>query len=199
MADTSERWCILRTSGSRTLMLANSLAAAGFDVWTPRETVEWRRPRSNERLEREVPIMPSFVFVRSRELPDLVRLLSLPVSPHPQFSIFQFAGRVPMLSDASMQAVKKVEADLAEALANKRAAAQRRADIEAQKQARKVKRDLAIGGAATVAAHAAFVGVTGVLQASDGRDAWIKFGAMTIKVDAWHVLPVEVSASAEAA
>lgn len=200
MATTPSKWCILRTSGSRTLRLTDSLAEAGLTVWTPRETVEWRRPRSNVRQDREMPIMPSFVFLRADELPDILCVLALPISPHPQFSIFMFAGRVPLIADRSIVALRAMEEAKAQALANKRAAAQRRADLEARKLARKEKRaDISIGGSVNLAEDAAFAGVTGIVQSTDGRDAWIRFGKLTIKVDAWKVLPISVADVTEAA
>lgn len=102
-------WCILRTAGSSTLGLVRSLSNAGFDAWTPIEVQVKRNRRSGERLERMVAVMPTYVFVRADHLPDLAMLCQLPISQHPQFSIFMHAGQFPMVEDGELSALRDIE------------------------------------------------------------------------------------------
>ena len=62
----NDQWCILRMAGPRTLTVTASLVDAGFDVWTPTKAISKRRPRSNERREIIVPVLPSYAFARYR-------------------------------------------------------------------------------------------------------------------------------------
>ena len=100
-------WVILRTSGGRTLALADSLNAVGFEVWTPIETkTHKRRGGKSGTVERKMPMMPTFVFASAARLPDLAAIIELPISPHPAFSIFRYLGRIPLISDASVDALR---------------------------------------------------------------------------------------------
>lgn len=91
--ETPRRWCILRTSGQRTVKLAQSLTGSGIEAWTPTQMQNHRRPRSTERRLREVPIAATFVFVRADYLRELVTISRALVSPHPGFSFFRDIGR----------------------------------------------------------------------------------------------------------
>lgn len=72
-------WAILRTSGPSTLLLAKALREAGFDAWSPVEIQNRRRPRSKDRFEREVAVMPSYVFVDADRLVELLQIASKPM------------------------------------------------------------------------------------------------------------------------
>lgn len=77
-------WCILRTNGSRTLTLANSLQAAGIEAWTP-VSIELRRiPRRKAKEERITPLTPRYVFARAIHLTALLDTYHA----HPTFSMF---------------------------------------------------------------------------------------------------------------
>lgn len=120
MADRNNDWCILRTSGRHTMSLAASLAADGFDVWTPIETKKVRVPRMNVRREIRLPIMPSYVFARGVHLVDLLQLAAMPVKPrrgagcmdaaHASFSVLHAFGRIPMVADVHLTELRKLEA-----------------------------------------------------------------------------------------
>lgn len=162
-------WCILRTSGGRTLALAASLAEAGYDVWTPTDVIHRRRPRSRETIEITVPIMPTFVFARKRHLHALAMVRELPISPHPPFSIFRYAGdNTPCVSDSEIAGARAEEAK-----------AKQRSDRAAAKAHR---RTFPIGTKVAVK-DGAFVGLEGLVEGGDGRFALVTFGGtISLKV-----------------
>lgn len=118
----SDDWCILRCSGRHTLGLAESLAKDGYEVWTPVETRKVRIPRANVRREVRLPIMPSYVFARLHHLVDLLQLADLPVKPrrgaglrepaHVDFSVLHAFGRIPIVADHHLTALRGLEAKL---------------------------------------------------------------------------------------
>lgn len=99
-------WIILRMAASRTLAVTTSLKAAGFEVWTPMETVSRRRPRSRATAARKVPAMPTYCFARSRHLLDLAAEAISPTSNHPQFSVMQYNDRVVFVSDENLDPLR---------------------------------------------------------------------------------------------
>jgi transcription antitermination factor NusG len=150
-------WCILRTSGGRTLALAKSLGDAGFDVWTPAQTMRRRRPRSKVTVEIELPIMPTFVFVRADRLHDLAQVLNLPMSPHPQFSIFRYLGKYPCIAEHEVAGMRKEEARY------------RVAQL-------KTKRHVFPKGDTVRVTDGPAAGMSGVVQDGDGKFAVVAFG-----------------------
>ena len=102
-------WIILRMAGSRTLAVAHSLAIAGFEVWTPTETQIKRVGRARDRSDLPVAIMPTYVFARATQLVDLIQITKQPVSPHPQFSVFSYHDRFPVVADAELATLKAME------------------------------------------------------------------------------------------
>jgi len=102
-------WCILRTGASRTLPLVASLEAAGFDVWSPVQTLTRRRGPARERVEYAAPIMPTFVFARADRRHDLARIAALPFSEHPGFSVFRYLGAIPTIGDAEIAEARRIE------------------------------------------------------------------------------------------
>lgn len=172
-------WCILRTSGGRTLPLARSLAKAGFDVWTPMRKVRRRVPRSNARREIEAPITPTFVFARAFQLPELARVLALPVTPHPGFSIFRHAGRIPLIADREIASLRVEE--------------EREADRARRENGKSHRRVFPVGGQVRLP-QGAFAGLTGVVESGDGKAAVVSFGgSLRMTIEAWLLEPDEVS------
>lgn len=103
-------WCILRTSGPRTLGLAASLASAGFEVWTPRRVERRRLPRGRKgHKEVEAAIMPTFVFARASQLTELQAIRADPSNPHPAFSLFKHLGRIPLIAEREVAALRAEE------------------------------------------------------------------------------------------
>jgi hypothetical protein len=213
----TQGWCILRTSGPKTLPLARSLVAANIEAWTPTRTI--KRPRPGQRrqlvlgLRREmvevsVAILPSFVFVRARYLDDLFRIGALPLSPHPSFSIFHDRERVPVVTDASVSGLRDAESEAAAAIQEERdeetrkAARQERANrlgserarLKALRSERKV---LTPRTDVTVDDMPALAGIVGTIVEGHGTSAEIHFGgSLTMTVEAWRVRPYRVGTDA---
>jgi transcription antitermination factor NusG len=157
-------WCILRTSGGRTLPLARSLVDADFEVWTPVETISRRRPRSKIKIDIEAPIMPTFVFARAWHLPELLACASSPINEHPSFSVFHYAGKIPLVAEREVEGLRREE---------------HRAMRRVQRTQRK---DFAIGERVRVP-EGPFAGMSGVVQQSDGKFALVGFaGTMRVKI-----------------
>lgn len=175
LATSSNLWCILRTSGARTLRLERSLVGAGFEAWTPKEGQSRKRPRSSSRIDVVVPIAPTFVFVRAERLADVARALAQPVSPHPPFSIFQHAGRIPLVREAALASLRAAE--------EKAARREKRSHRYIYPRGAKVKTD-----------EPAFVGLTGVVEDGDGKHAVVTFGgSFRMKIATWLLRADDVS------
>lgn len=175
------RWCILRTSGGRTLPLAKSLASAGFDVWTPVQTLTKRRGRVRERIAYDAPIMPTFVFARADQLPDLARIASQPFSSHPDFSIFRHLGRVPLISDTEVAEARRVEER------------GRRAALVG------TRKSFVVGQPVRVS-DGPGAGLSGeVIANGDGKFVLVAFGAVRLKIGAWLLGTDEVQTTELAA
>lgn len=125
--DEAIGWFILRTAGRDTLPLAASLAEDGFEAWTPARKLAVRVPRMNVRREVRLPMLPSFVFVRTRHLHDILMLAKMPVKPrrlpafkerhsrpaHRSFSVFRYLDQIPMIADADLDPLREKEMEVA--------------------------------------------------------------------------------------
>ena len=162
------QWIILRTASAQTLPLARSLCDAGFDAWAPVKTISKRRPRSNERRDVAVAVLPSYVFACAENLTALMIAASRNVSPHPQFSVFKYCGRVPTISDRSLDNLRKVE---------------RRSMPE--KASRQYK-----NGERVRITEGGFAGMTGIVKTGKGRYTMVLFPgfSMPIKVKSMLLL-----------
>lgn len=117
-------WIILTCSNAKTLDLARSLTEAGYEAWSPVETIQ-RRSRSGSKPEEVTrAIMPSFVFARAE---NEIELLALSHSPtlnyrvwdrelrrmvtrgHPFFRFFRPFGESTRVSDAQLDHLRKLE------------------------------------------------------------------------------------------
>lgn len=210
MSGMGDRWAILQTSSARTLPLSRSLTEADMRVWTPQRTI-WRpAPGQRRRLalglrrdmvEVDVPIMPGFVFAHADHLDDLARLSLSPATLHPAFSIFQCAGRAPLVGDAAIAGLRAAEADAA-AVAQayrdsqsrdeeRRARAdQMRTERARRKALRGQRKNFASGDSVAVIDMPAMAGMRGTVVRSNGATATIAFGgSLTMNVEAWRVIP----------
>lgn len=172
-------WCILRTSGSSTLRLSQSLARAGFEVWTPME-LQVKGRGSQARSERMVAVMPSYVFARADRLPDLVSLTMEPISPHPPFSVFKHLDRFPLIAERELKALRDIET---------KAAARNEPVIFGQ-------------GDLVRARVEAFQGLTGeVVETSRGQFTLVAFPkfAIPVKFASWQLNAVELQSTDSAA
>lgn len=117
-------WCILRSPPSLTIRLTDALGAAGYTAWTPVEIVVRRVARSRKRIERRLPITPSFVFASYSSLTELIALARSESMTHlvwdrdqrrmvqrgfPQFTVFRSMGAYPRISDASLNPLRLIE------------------------------------------------------------------------------------------
>ncbi|WP_029623282.1 hypothetical protein [Sphingomonas elodea] len=207
---TAGTWCILRTSGGRTVPLARSLTAAGFEVWTPVRTIRRPAPGQGRRLvmgqrrkliDVDLAILPGFVFARADQLHDLVRAAGAELSPHPAFSVFHQAGRVPLVRDASITGLRaaedgarelrraELEAETREEA--RRARAERmRTESNRRKALRRVSKDLPSRTEVMVEGMQAFDGLVGIVVEGRGSTAIVEFGgSLRIEIEAWQLTP----------
>lgn len=201
-------WCILRTSGKSTLVLATKLTLAGFEIWTPIK-VEQRAVRRGKivvKEERSMPIAPTLVFADAARIDDLDRLRAQPFNGFPDFSIFQWGGRRPLISDRGLSGLRSAEDDAAsriDALRQEDARQQQRVErakaLRTERERRKALRaerlNLAAGLAVSVRDYPALTGMSGVVVESkrDGAAALIAFGgALMIEIEAWQLIPKDV-------
>jgi hypothetical protein len=178
-------WCILRTSGARTLALAKSLAGAGFETWTPMHVLRRQRPRSKVTIEVDLAIMPTFVFVRANRLADLSAVIAQPVSPHPQFSIFRHFGRYPLIAESEVAGMRKEE--------------------ERHRLTQlKTKRHVFPKGETVRVTEGPAAGLSGVVQDGDGKFALVAFGGrfrlkiatFLLRTDGVHEAPAHTGIAA---
>lgn len=163
-------WCILRTSPSRTMALAASLRRAGFDAWTPIETKSFRPRGRRGKTEAEVPIMPTFVFAKSRHLVDLAALAEDPSQDHERFSVYRHLGRIPLVADVELEALRSEEIRA----------------VPKEKQ-----RVYGVGASVRVP-EGAFRGMTGMVEDSDRRFTLVCFGSMRVKIATFLLRPDEI-------
>lgn len=202
----SQRWCILRTSGSRTLALAESLTESGIKAWTPAATASKlvRRGATMVKAERTGPILPTFVFAPASDLPLLANIVASLTHGHPQFSLFKYQERYPLIGDASIKGLRAAEKEAAEALQLDRDADEReqkrldriaklRTEDARRKALRRIRREFRDGATVQVAEMPPLAGLTGVVQSSDGRMAVVDFGgSLVMKIEAWRLSPHDV-------
>jgi hypothetical protein len=174
-------WCILRTGASRTLLLVASLEAAGFDVWSPVQTLTRRRGPARDRVEYPAPIMPTFVFARADQRHELARLAALPFSQHPRFSVFRHLGAIPTIGEGEIAEARRIEER------GKRAAKM------GQRQAFKIGQPVKV-------TDGPGAGLSGeVVKGGDGKFALVAFAGINMKIGAWLLGTDEVQGSPIAA
>ena len=208
MRDVSNGWCILRTSGGRTLPLARSLQAAGIEAWTPSRTFLRRVPgKTNMKKEATVAILPTFVFARAVHVGDLAAIAVDPASNHPAFSVFRFAGRVPMLgardvgglqaAQAEADAAYRMELDAEDREAKRKARAEMLRTEKARRKALRAEtRDFTAGARVAVPDFPAVAGMTGTIERvgrGEGKSYLVAFGgAFRLEIEAWQLIPADV-------
>lgn len=110
----SAPWLVLRMAGPRTLKVADALASRGLRAWTPKGTERRRRPRSDKYLDREVALLPGFVFVGDEHLAELIALIRSEALLCPSFSILQHDGQFPTASDRAIEPLRQFEVRMQE-------------------------------------------------------------------------------------
>lgn len=160
-------WCILRTGASRTLPLVASLQAAGFDVWSPVQTLTRRHGPARGRVEYAAPIMPTFVFARADRRNELAQIAAQPFSEHPSFSVFRYLGAIPTIADA----------EIAEA---------RRVEERGQRAARMGQRKAFTIGQPVTVTEGPGAGLSGeVVKDGDGKFVLVAFAGINMKIGSW--------------
>lgn len=165
------QWCILRMAAARTLSVAKSLARDGFDVWTPVEVRQQRRARSRERVEKEIALMPTYVFAPAERLRDLVSLSVLQFSPYPDFTVFRYQDRFPVIADETLRPLRIAE--------------RKGTPLE---KVRKFTQ-----GERVKLLERGFEGLSGIVETDDGKFALVCFPGFNIpiKVASMHLLTDE--------
>jgi len=191
----SGSWCILRTLPSRTLQLAISLADAGFEVWTPVESIKPAPPKRgpDERPSRPRklpalvtrPLLPSFVFARADRLAELLALSRSPaqlyrvwdteqrrmvVRGHPFFRLFHAGDDIPLVTDDQLAPLRR---------------------IASRRKPRGKPRVFSAGDQVKLI-EGAFAGLTGTVQEMRGKFAKVLFPGSTQAFDffPWVLIPV---------
>lgn len=129
-------WIILhRVARGRTLALAETLAEAGFEVWTPVEERERLAGPKRELVEQKLPVMPGYLFAHGRHISELLGLSRSPTlnfqvwdheqrcmvtRGHPTFRVMYVNGLHARASDNSLRPLRALEARLAEVAQQRR-------------------------------------------------------------------------------
>ena len=170
-------WIVLRTAGRSTLRLAETLAADGFEVWTPKRSVKVRKPRWNVHRDVTLPLMASFVFAADRHLEELLEMANREAAPrrgwrpaHPPFSVFHHFDRVPLVADADLRPLR---------------------DLEAAPATPDELRDIFRPGEKVLVGQGIFGGMAGVVERSDGTFTLVRFGSrMRVKISTFVLKPI---------
>lgn len=102
-------WFILRMASADTLKVAEQLTKRGFDVWTPVERKRGRKPRTRAHFDKSFALMPSYVFANMHHLAELQSMADLPTADTPRFTLFRYAGGVPLIDDTQLAALRYEE------------------------------------------------------------------------------------------
>lgn len=200
-SEKGDRWCILRTSGAKTVPLAAALQAAGFRAWTPTEMQ--RAKVAGKLADRVSPIVPTFVFASEGHVIDLLVASQDPRCRFPSFSLFRRGDRVPLIGGGEMRALRDAE-DLAALrygqIVEGEAAEHRRqlrvAELKRAAARRKALRaqplgPMTLGTWVEVSDAPALAGLTGQIVEARGNAAVVMFGgAMRMTIEAWQIVPV---------
>ena len=179
MTNSGEGWIIVRTSAGRTLSLTKALVGAGIVAWSPSDVREWRLPRSSKRVEKGVPMMPGFVFVRAEHLAELIAARAQPVWQFPAFSIFRWNDGYPVVTDASLDPLRRHEA------------------VRKTRRALKERRQAIPKGTKVKASSGGFEGMIGVVEESTGAYATISFPGWRVPIKVASCLLVADGVSGE--
>jgi transcription antitermination factor NusG len=164
-------WCILRTGSRNTLALAQFLTEAGIETWAPSRIEVRRLPRRKDKVERTIALLPSYVFARATGLSALLRMAATPGGDHPEFSVFRYQDRVPVLADADLESLRTAET----------------------REQPKAKRRTYRAGESVRIPEGSFAGMTGVVEEGDGRFTLVCFGGrVRVKISTFLLRPEHV-------
>lgn len=103
-------WCILRMAGGSTLPLVRSLNRAGIEAWAPVERRAAKMPRTGAAFDKEIALLPSYVFAAVGHVDELLSLEHSPKRAHPKFFVFRHNNGVPLVADDQLDALRSEEA-----------------------------------------------------------------------------------------
>jgi hypothetical protein len=132
-------WCILQTSGGRTLAVIRSLRSASFDVWAPTGMARRPRPRSTKYRDEPIALLTGVVFAPYEDAARLSAAAQSPISPHPSFSLLMHQGKYGRVPDAGLDPLRAFEVDKAAEWAEF-VAAEERARLESLRKKKNRKR-----------------------------------------------------------
>lgn len=177
----ADRWLILRCSNCKTLELAASLTDAGFEAWSPVETVQ-RQGKDRGKLETHtLALMPGYVFAKARHIAALLELVHSPsmqfrvwdsekrrmvTRGHPTFSFMKrTGGEIASTADSTLNALRMIE--------------------RRRKPRGKVK-PVAVGAIVRFD-DGGFAGLTGTVERTEGKFALVAFPGlpMAVKIAMW--------------
>lgn len=170
--EAAGRWCILRTSGGKTLPLAKSLTDVGMEAFTPTETRRHKlRAGKKGMVEKAMPMLPTFVFVREHHQAALFEILMMPISPHPAFSFFRHLGVVKGIPDREVERLR---------------------DAEQRSKPRAARPTLPVG-TTVKPKEGPYAGLSGVVEASKNGDCLVFFGGwMKVEIETLNLQPFDV-------
>lgn len=166
-------WCILRTAGKNTLELADSLKRDGYPVWAPTKVLPRRLPRTKVQIDYPVALMPTYVFAAARYLSDLLVLSDIPRKKQPDFSVFHYMRRIPLILDSELAGLR---------------------NEEARSIPKGKRKQLKIGDLVRIE-DGAFAGMSGVVQYDAGKYAMVLFGGFAVKIATFLLRPNERQAA----
>ena len=163
-------WFILRCASADTLKVARQLEKRGFDVWTPIERKYGRKPRTRAHFDKEFALMPSYLFAAVYDLPSLQTLADLPTSDTPRFTLFRYAGGVPLIADKELNELRSHESEL-----------QRKYELRVRSGKKGPKFD---AGQIVRVKEGGFAGLDGIVQGQQGQFTLVSVNgfASTIKI-----------------
>lgn len=176
----TDRWAILRCANCKTLELAASLTDAGFEAWTPVETIMLRPRRGNERVEVRKPLVASLVFANAVRLDELRAMSHSPVL---NFRVWDAALRRMVSKGRPYFRVPHLHLVPDEQLAGLRAA---------ERKARPKGKPKAFAPGAFVRfLEGGFEGLTGMVEACQGDYATVTIGGwgVPVTVATWLLNP----------
>lgn len=106
-------WFILRTASADTLRICRNLQSAGFSTWTPIDRKFGRMPRTKAKYEKEIALLPSYVFARVEHVDDILRIAMLPNKDIGRFSVFHHKGGIPLIADNQLRDLRAEESRVA--------------------------------------------------------------------------------------
>lgn len=154
-------WFILRMASADTLRICRNLTMAGHNVWTPIERKFGRMPRTRVKYEKEIALLPSYIFARIECLDDLLRIAMLPNKDIGRFSVFHHKGGIPLIAD--------------DQLCDLRAEESRVASIFSRLKRKGVKGPKFEAGQVVHLDDGPFAGLSGVVEGSAGQCTLVSF------------------------